>query len=484
MLTSVPLGALVVAVGGLLMLLGAIFVPVMVGNKATNPKRGLARMPESPQRRQSGRRRAQWRKPNVTRRAAFISRLKASLERPIVRVFNDNDLQGRLTSATATGRYIVWTVQLHNFRMTDINRVNKLDAALEKALGIAGVQIRSQRGKTLLEVPLPRKTWGTIRADRLPDGSLLQVAPGLEYDQRPYWVDMGQPSKPHLLILGSTGSGKSETMLTLLYLLARQNLPEDLRMVLIDMKGGQALTKVSGLNHVTHEVANTPKQAGAALEWAVGEMRARQAAGTWQQHIVVAVDEVFMLTQRWQDASKLLEALATQGRSAGIHLLLGTQRATKDTLGDSSMIGSNVPARIIGKVSDAKVSAHDLGVPKSGAEKLLGPGDMISNAGDYLARIQVAITPVEAIESLSAYSPGPRRVWPVDEVEEPTDDRGGHNKAELDEEWIQWALENPSDYNRDGVASQNMLKRELQLSSSVAKRVKEEAKRRVQSASG
>ena len=222
-----------------------------------------------------------------------------------------------------------------------------------------------------------------------------------------------------------------------------------------------------------YPVATGAEEAAALIQHLDSLMQARFKNRQTTPPIFLLVDEVFVLTQKWSQAAEYLARLASQGRGAGIHLILATQRATKETLGNTSMIGANIPARLVGKVESATSSTLAVTVPQAGAEELLGNGDMVGNLTGQVTRFQVGLWDANP-------EPVPVNVnkRPVPDVYEQRQDskpsqRGGHNKIEIEPEWVEWAIE----HGKNGQpASQYKIRQELGLSSSVAKRVYEAAK--------
>lgn len=323
------------------------------------------------------------------RRISAICEWVRFAEPSIVRVFRDNKIYGQLGRLFITPQLAVWPLYLTNLKLSDVKRVSQLDLALESALGTPGVRIR-QQGRLLLEVPLPRECRTHLPARSLPLGEGLCIPVGVTYDGTPYWIDFN--THPHLLVVGTTqAAGKSETLKTIAWLLARQNRLSDLSLFLVDLKGGLALKHAEAFAHSPYPVATSPEEAAKLIQRLSQIQDQRFAEGSTRPSIFLFVDEAFVLTQKWKEASNYLARLASQGRGANIHLVLATQRATKEALGNTSIISANIPARLVGKVDSAASSALALGLPQGGAEELLGNGDMIGNLTGQPVRLQVGL---------------------------------------------------------------------------------------------
>ena len=201
---------------------------------------------------------------------------------------------------------------------------------------------------------------------------------------------------PHLLVAGSTGSGKSVCLNTLIISLLYRCSPEDLRLILVDPKRVEFAT-YSGIPHLMMpSIINDPEKALNAFNWAVNEMERRymlfeqnlvRDIGEYNQmpqivnkeapkmpYIVMIVDELAeLMTINKKDFEERISRLSAKSRSAGIHLVLATQRPSVDVI--TGVIKNNLPSRIAFAVTSGADSKTIL--DQGGAEKLLGKGDML-----------------------------------------------------------------------------------------------------------
>ena len=214
---------------------------------------------------------------------------------------------------------------------------------------------------------------------------------------------------PHLLIAGQTGSGKSVMINTLLCSLLYRNSPSDMKLILVDPKRVE-MKPYEDIPHLLTPIINEPEKTISALKWAVNEMERRYSllgdegvrdiagynrkvksrgtkiavadeSGNIQQHeegampyIVIVIDELadlMMMAQR--DVEALIVRLAQKARAVGIHLVLATQRPSVNVI--TGLIKANVPSRI-GFTVASQVDSRTI-LDQSGAEKLLGQGDML-----------------------------------------------------------------------------------------------------------
>ncbi|MGD8374031.1 MAG: DNA translocase FtsK 4TM domain-containing protein [Candidatus Woesebacteria bacterium] len=195
---------------------------------------------------------------------------------------------------------------------------------------------------------------------------------------------------PHLLIAGSTGSGKSVMINTLLTSLLYRNSPSEVKLILVDPKQVE-LTPYNDIPHLLTPVIVEPEKCISALKWAVNEMEKRYSLLAEEKvrniksynelkkeermpYVVIVIDELadlMMLAAR--DVESLIVRLAQKARAVGIHLVLATQRPSVDVI--TGLIKANVPARIAFTVA-SQVDSRTI-LDQGGAEKLLGKGDML-----------------------------------------------------------------------------------------------------------
>ena len=198
---------------------------------------------------------------------------------------------------------------------------------------------------------------------------------------------------PHMLIAGTTGSGKSVCLNSLLLSLLYKSTPEQVRLIMIDPKMVE-LGIYNGIPHLYVPVVTEPKKAAGALQWAVVEMLKRyrlfseagvrdlagynahqkkQGAETMPQ-VVIVVDELAdLMLVASKDVEESICRVAQMGRAAGMHLIIATQRPSADVI--TGLMKANIPSRIAFAVSSAMESRIIL--DSAGAEKLIGMGDML-----------------------------------------------------------------------------------------------------------
>ena len=277
-------------------------------------------------------------------------------------------------------------------------------ASLQKdlALSLSAERLRIEapvpgRGYVGIEVPNPRSSQVRLRPLLETEafykgGCPLTIALGRDVSGNPLVADLAR--MPHLLIAGTTGSGKSVCIAALAVCLAMNNAPEDLRLVMIDSKMVE-LIRFNGLPHLYGKVETDVKRILGVLRWVVVEMehryklleaaKARDIDAYNRQlqrrkevqtlpRIVVLIDEMADLMMSAPDQTEHnLVRLAQMARATGIHLVVATQRPSTDIV--TGLIKANFPARLAFSVASGVDSRVILDLP--GAETLLGRGDML-----------------------------------------------------------------------------------------------------------
>ncbi len=207
---------------------------------------------------------------------------------------------------------------------------------------------------------------------------------------------------PHLLIAGTTGSGKSVYVNALIMGLLFKLSSDDLKFIMIDPKMVE-LELYNGIPHLLAPIITKPEEAMAALEWAVQEMDRRYkilseysvrnikeykdlSQGEKLPYIVIIVDEFANLMLRApKDTEKHISRLASMSRAVGIHLVLATQRPSVDVV--TGVIKANFPSRIALRVS-SKIDSRTI-IDRNGAETLLGKGDMLFMSPNYMEPVRI-----------------------------------------------------------------------------------------------
>ena len=301
-----------------------------------------------------------------------------------------------------------------------VSRITALAKDLARSLAVISVRIVEViPGKTVVGIEIPNRDRETVRlrevlASDLYQGadSPLTLALGKDISGNPVVADISR--MPHLLIAGTTGSGKSVGVNAMLLSMLYKATPEELRLILVDPKILE-LSVYEGIPHLLTPVVTDMKDAATALNWCVGEMerryrlmsalRVRSLEGynraleeaeetgspiadpLWPEEsdtdapalkkepvIVVVIDEFAdMMMIVGKKVDQLIARVAQKARAAGIHLVLATQRPSVDVI--TGLIKANIPARMSYQVS-SRVDSRTI-LDQGGAEQLLGYGDML-----------------------------------------------------------------------------------------------------------
>jgi len=302
-------------------------------------------------------------------------------------------------------------------------KVSKISAlADDLALALAAPSIRIEapvpgKGFVGIEVPNPEVSLVALR-DLLESPqarkvtSKLRIALGRDVSGRPIAADLA--TMPHLLIAGTTGSGKSVCVNTIIACLLMQATPDELKLVMVDPKRVE-LTFYNGVPHLLAPVVVDLERVVPALQWVAREMDERyrkfardgarnitefntKAVAVGQKampYLVVVIDELADLMMMAPDETeRVVTRLAQLARATGIHLVIATQRPSVDVV--TGLIKANFPSRIAFAVASSVDSRVILDQP--GAERLLGRGDMLFQAPDAAAPLRLQGAYVSEIE--------------------------------------------------------------------------------------
>ncbi len=293
------------------------------------------------------------------------------------------------------------------------------------ALALAAHPIRIEApipGKSLVGIEVPNKAVAVVKLKEILQSdefkkrkSKLTVALGKDVAGTSWAVDLDP--MPHLLVAGATGSGKSVCLNAILISLLYQNSPDELKLILVDPKRVE-MTGYNGIPHLITPVVNEVDKTINALRWVVAEMDRRfellqktghrniqaynQDASTYMPYLVVAIDELAdLMSVAANEVEAAIIRLAQMARAVGIHLILATQRPSVDII--TGLIKANITSRIAFSVASAVDSRTILDT--SGAEKLLGRGDMlyISAQLSKPKRLQGAYVTDDEINRVLAY---------------------------------------------------------------------------------
>ncbi len=326
-------------------------------------------------------------------------------------VLASHKVPARVTGGTVTPRLVRY--HLSTPLGVKVRHVAGLSEEIAMSLGAASCRVYRQEGQ--VEVEVPREQGRVVRllplARRLAHEGRAAVPPatavlGLDQEGVPLLVRLPSPNVAHVLIAGTTGSGKTALLQTVVASLAIHNPQRALQLVLVDPKG-RGLLPFVGLPHLLVPVVTRADETVEVLGRLVEEMERRDTDGRSEPRLVLALDELADLVQTGGvEFETGLVRLMQRGREAGIHIVACTQKPAAAVLSKRSGIGglvkSNFPVRLVGAVAspeDAKVAT---GLAGTGAERLLGQGDFLVVAKGQVTRMQAAYIAPEEIRQLVA----------------------------------------------------------------------------------
>lgn len=314
--------------------------------------------------------------------------------------------------ATVENAYIGPTITKYELKLetgTRVNKILQLQDDIKLALATADIRIEAPiPGKPYVGIEVPNQTaamvgfkdvFQSLLSQKKLSSNKLVVALGKDVSGKPIFAELDK--MPHLLIAGATGSGKSVCVNTIISSLLMRSRPDEVKLILVDPKKVE-LSVYNGVPHLLAPVVTDPKKAAAVLREVVAEMErrydvfasvnARNIAGyneyakqynegkeeSEQKEIlpyhVIILDEVAdLMMVASKDVEDCIMRISQMARAAGIHLIVATQRPSTDII--TGVIKANIPSRIAFAVSSSIDSRTILDT--SGAEKLLGKGDML-----------------------------------------------------------------------------------------------------------
>lgn len=309
---------------------------------------------------------------------------------------------------------------------TRVNRITALSNDIALALAAPRVRIEAPiPGKAAVGIEIPNKDTAMVRLREVIDtrefasaSSPLTFALGKDIAGKPVYANLEK--MPHMLIAGATGSGKSVCINSIILSTIYKATPDDVRMILIDPKVVE-LSIFAPVPHLYCPVVTDPKKAAGVLKWACNEMDQRynkmskvnardlarynslqQDPADMMPRLMIIIDELAdLMIVSAKDVEESIARLAQLGRACGIHLIVATQRPSVDVI--TGLIKTNIPSRIAFAVASAIDSRVIL--DGSGAEKLLGHGDMLfhPNGAAKPIRAQGAYVSDEEVENIMQF---------------------------------------------------------------------------------
>ena len=370
-----------------------------------------------------------------------------------------------------------------------VSKIMNLSDDIARNTSSESARIATIPGRSTIGIELPNSTRENVflseilsNTDFLKKDIRLPIALGKNISGIPIVGDLA--SMPHLLIAGTTGSGKSVCINTIILSLLYRHPPHKCKFILIDPKMLE-LSTYEGIPHLLCPVITEAKKAASVLGWVVKEMENRYRLMTKEgvrnidsynskhalpmPYIIVVVDEMSdLMLVAGKEIENYIQKLSQMARAAGIHIIMATQRPSVDVI--TGTIKANFPTRISFQVTSKIDSRTILG--EQGAEQLLGKGDMLyMSSANRIVRIHAPFVADNEIEKVNNYLRGQAEPDYIDEILNFADEKeigenlpGSSDKDEL----YPTALEI---IRSEGKASTSFLQRKLQIGYNRAARI-------------
>ena len=370
-----------------------------------------------------------------------------------------------------------------------VSKIINLSDDIARNTSSESARISTIPGSNTVGIELPNSSRENVYLSEILDNTdfkkkeiKLPIALGKNISGIPIVGDLAR--MPHLLIAGTTGSGKSVCINTIILSLLYRHTPEKCKFILIDPKMLE-LSTYEGIPHLLCPVITEAKKAASVLGWVVKEMESRYRLMTKEgvrnidsyntkhklpmPYIVVIVDEMSdLMLVAGKEIENYIQKLSQMARAAGIHIIMATQRPSVDVI--TGTIKANFPTRISFQVTSKIDSRTILG--EQGAEQLLGKGDMLyMSSANRILRIHAPFVSDDEIERINNFLRSQAEPDYIDEILNYADEKeigeGSKNNGDKDELY-QTAVEI---IKSEGKASTSFLQRKLQIGYNRAARI-------------
>ncbi len=370
-----------------------------------------------------------------------------------------------------------------------VSKVINLSEDIARNTSSESARISTIPGRSTIGIELPNNSRENVYLSEIISSSefskkeiKLPIALGKSISGIPITGDL--TSMPHLLIAGTTGSGKSVCINTIILSLLYKHSPEKCKFILIDPKMLE-LSTYEGIPHLLCPVITEAKKAASVLGWVVKEMESRYKLMTKEgvrnidgynskhalpmPYIVVIVDEMSdLMLVAGKEIENYIQKLSQMARAAGIHIIMATQRPSVDVI--TGTIKANFPTRISFQVSSKIDSRTILG--EQGAEQLLGKGDMLfMSAANRIIRIHAPFVSETEIEKINNFLRTQAEPDYVDEILNFADEKDVDNASFSDGDKDNLYSAAVDIVKNEGKASTSFLQRKLQIGYNRAARI-------------
>ncbi|MCL4836239.1 MAG: hypothetical protein KJZ86_27615 [Caldilineaceae bacterium] len=308
----------------------------------------------------------------------------AQLETGIRAAFTAEKLGCHIVRTVRGPHTLTTGIRLYEPDVKSLARVGRMAQAIEARSGVSPIRIHSQAGLVYVEAPSPQPI---VVPGAVLSGQGLAIPLGLTPLRAVAGLDFDRDS--HLLLVAPTNGGKTTAAKAVALAIARQHSPKQARFVVSTFKPADWL----GLAHTAHcgGMITDVDETAQMIAWLVGIMYKRTSQMQTTPRLFVFLDDLLNLLKRRPDLADPLAEVASLGRGAGIHLIIGTQRVSKSGMGDAAVSG-NITARLVFRTASAQDAAAFTGRGDTGAESIgahAGDAILVTSAAD-VQRIAVA----------------------------------------------------------------------------------------------
>ena len=332
-------------------------------------------------------------------------------------VLAQHRVHGRVTGGTVTPRWVRFEV--FPALGARISAIKNLSEEIAAALDAPSVRVARRGAAVQVEVPRedPRPVLLLPLLRSVRDIPPVTAVLGLADDGTPLLIRLPSPDVAHVLVAGTTGSGKTALLRAMALSLALRHPRRGQLMVLLVDPKGRSFSDMAGLPCMPRPVVGSVDEAMEALASLVRLMERRDRQRESVPRLIVFIDELAdLMMVGGTQVERHLTRLLQRGREAGIHVVAATQKPTAAVIG--SLIKANFPVRLVGKVGSPEDARVASGWKGTGAERLLGRGDFIAVAEGRLHRFQAAyVSPDEVAEVTAALRRGHASSAPLLELE-------------------------------------------------------------------